>query len=457
MVRWYKGFRCSGVSPEAVFNDVQSLVRRYKLQGELSAVRWEKLVGRGNFYFFVAIESEKRGDLPHVISSTLLLLRRLKNPLPNPEGFVLEDIRNMVEREREIVVRDFAPRIDYNPPRRVPDFDPFAIVEPLATSDYALADDIVRTTQAYDQLLLWLSAAGSGTRRVFVNACDVLGLARNGQEAGRIFRRLRILGHIETSRDGSRWSVAPPVLVKRGSVDAAGANYFLCGQRNFSLLQALRRLAQVWEVPQPEGNAPAAAYLRTDDPEELLASLPYSDAWPYLRDGGEAALQLAWALPAIAEWPLTLEVVAGVDPHMSNLKWFNGADFVDTFFDGSGGLYEFWPLADHQPQNAQPMLSLFYDVGRRLWLRGEWYGLRFLALQATGLNCLARFSEESNQLAIPINCRWPELYERALVLASGLLPTIKRNWLVYEGINLRLIEVLGQKLNLHVEGSRAHA
>jgi hypothetical protein len=55
-------------------------------------------------------------------------------------------------------------------------------------------------------------------------------------------------------------------------------------------------------------------------------------------------------------------------------------------------------------------------------------------------------------LAIPLEQRWPEIYERALVLASGQLSTYRRteqNWcLVYERISPKLATQLTSKLGI---------
>jgi hypothetical protein len=48
--------------------------------------------------------------------------------------------------------------------------------------------------------------------------------------------------------------------------------------------------------------------------------------------------------------------------------------------------------------------------------------------------------------------RWPALYERALVLASGLLPSQSANGLLhYSGIPLELAHALAKRLGVELE------
>jgi len=64
-----------------------------------------------------------------------------------------------------------------------------------------------------------------------------------------------------------------------------------------------------------------------------------------------------------------------------------------------------------------------------------------------------QFSSDRNQLAAPADWRWPEVYERALVLASGRLPLRKNGWLMYEHVGAELVDELCNKLRLIDEES----
>jgi hypothetical protein len=138
---------------------------------------------------------------------------------------------------------------------------------------------------------------------------------------------------------------------------------------------------------------------------------------------------------------------------MFNVKRFDGCTFVEDIFDErKSGFYELWPLEAHQSAANRPKYVLFYDAVKRRWLRGDWYGLRFLALQSSGAPCPVRYDPPSGRLAIFEDWRWPELYERVLVLASGRLPNYNQRYLIYDSISPQLLSELNAKLNLQYEG-----
>jgi hypothetical protein len=49
---------------------------------------------------------------------------------------------------------------------------------------------------------------------------------------------------------------------------------------------------------------------------------------------------------------------------------------------------------------------------------------------------------------VPVEERWPLLYEQALVQASGLLPGRSASWLSYHDIPQDLAESLSEKLDI---------
>ena len=64
-----------------------------------------------------------------------------------------------------------------------------------------------------------------------------------------------------------------------------------------------------------------------------------------------------------------------------------------------------------------------------------------------------RYRLDSNALLMPVDERWPLLYERALVLASGMLPCRVENsrMLRYSGIPSESIQLLTDKLNVSIQ------
>src|SRR5437879_10932266 len=101
-----------------------------------------------------------------------------------------------------------------------------------------------------------------------------------------------------------------------------------------------------------------------------------------------------------------------------------------------------------QDGNDQVYQTLFYHQYSDRWVQGDWYGLRFLALQQADVTCRAVYHFNSQRLAIPTSQRWPEIYERALVLGSGRLPELKNDWLFFENISREVAQQLSTKLTV---------
>jgi hypothetical protein len=411
-------------------------------------MRFEKGRKRGEFYLFLAIESQSTGDVPVAVQYVLPHFSSLGTPIQKPESsffesFTLDQIRTMVGAEH--TVHDYARLIPYIPRKIQVQSDPFAHQAQTTPDTDDDVEDMLLRSQRYDRLLFWLSAAGSGSWQTFQNACHALGLEGRQDAPAHILRRLRLLGHMETTSDRSRWSATPTVLVQSGDE----RSYFLCGQRDHMMLQAFRDRWHIEEVPQPGGAAPARILIHAPDETDNITQFAQRRAITF---AGGAALRLAQIIPALVEWKRTLEVLPHFSPYQYQPKRFSGTDFVEADFDQSvSGFYQFWPLKQHASASDRAEYTLFYDAEHERFLRGDWYGLRFLARQTSGTSCPVIYEEASGKLAIPIDWRWPELYERVLVLASGQLPTHHKEWLIYESITPALLAELIPKLNLEHE------
>ncbi|MDP9368659.1 MAG: hypothetical protein M3Q03_10360 [Chloroflexota bacterium] len=219
MSRWYAGFRCYG-KPDVVINVVERIILRDNLGGVVPLVRIEKGVDRGQeFYLFLAIEGDQPGSVPDELGP-LLDLQMLGD---RAEGhFSLDDITSMAGPE--LTVYDYTCRIPYLPPSEPGQEDPLGYDGHRVTG--TTTDTILERTERHDRLLTWVSATGTGSIDLFRGAANVVGLGDRPGEARRILRRLRLLGHVEGSRDGARWSSAPPVLV-RAAHSRNGDRFFL--------------------------------------------------------------------------------------------------------------------------------------------------------------------------------------------------------------------------------------
>src|SRR5260370_11615227 len=446
MPRWYQGFECYG-KPSNVVDTIRNIVRWNDLGNTVPVVRVEKEAKRGRFLLFLAIENSIRGEVPEGVRATVFHLPALRTPIPKP--FDYEEISSAVGAELD--VHNYAHSIPYPYKRfeaRIVE-NPFDIAETMMDSSSDV-DDLLIGTQRYDRLMLWISAVGSGSWEAFRSACQTLQLDNDGSKSRSILRRLRLLGHLESSYDGSYWSIAPSILVS-----FSDGRYFLCGQRDVAMLQALHKVANVQEYPQ-NGNAPAVIRVSVSKTAQVIALSETSADHQKLRILENVAYRLAHFLPSLNDWMNTLGQLEGLLPHMFTLKKYDGTSFVNTTFQEQIGFYEWWPL-ERTAITSRPLYTLFYDAVSQRWLRGDWYGLRFLSLQSSGDPCPVHYETSTGRLAIPQRWRWPELYERALVLASGQLPAEHNSWLIYEAIQPNLLDCLSTKLNLKREETPLHA
>ena len=94
------------------------------------------------------------------------------------------------------------------------------------------------------------------------------------------------------------------------------------------------------------------------------------------------------------------------------------------------------------------------DIDEKLIIRTcDFYGARFLARAAENA-CGVYFHSNTNELVIRATDRFPMPYERAIVLASGLLPvggTVDDTWcLRYSNVSCEFATLLSDKLDLQL-------
>lgn len=313
--------------------------------------------------------------------------------------------------------------------------------------DVAIQPDInlvKDNSHIYQKFLYWLSSVGYGSWDLFKKTCNTLEL----DEPKRILRRLKLLGHIETSSDGQKWSIAPTAIVKVSSLDML-PEYILCGQQNSYLIEELKNFADIYRINQL--NSPPCLRLKLiniTNVQTLLDKIK-NKINISINNSDNIAQNLALLLPDLENWKLNLKPLPGITESFYDWKYWQNGNFVECTLPQKTGMYQMW---GGENKNA-PRRTLFYDKNTKTWRQGDWYGLRFLALNYNQDDLIARYNPETLQLAIPYCQRWPELYERALVLSSGLLPkykkTVEQNlWLIYENISLDLAHKLTQKLHV---------
>lgn len=368
-----------------------------------------------------------------------MVLPCFKFPIQGSPCFTYAKIKSMVGAAHDVF--DHTNPLPYNPIETFQDDDPFNVN--FQTIEKYI-NQIKDYSQIYQNFLYWLSAVGYGSWDLFKKTCDILGL----DEPKRVLRRLKLLGHIETSSDGKKWSIAPTALVKISSFDGI-SEYILCGQQNSQLVEQLQTFADIHTINQPNYNQLFCIKLKlinTISIETIIDTVK-NKMNVSINNSDYIAQKLAKILPDLEEWKLSLRPLGGIIKSLYNWRYFQNSDFVECTLPQQTGMYQMW---DRGNQNAR-CRTLFYDQDTDTWRQGDWYGLRFLALYYSQHNLIARYNPKTLQLAIPYCQRWPELYERALVLASGLLPeyhqTEDRNlWLIYKNISFDLACQLTQKL-----------
>ena len=421
-------------TPESTLQKITTAVVDATLASQIPLVKLERRA-RGEFYVFLGVDSDESTGIPGGLGKTLQDLG-----LRFDEDFPLQpdEIKPMVQGQ-DIEIHGFNTlqyrQMEYDEPG-----------DPFDQSDAWQPQEASPESNALaERLLHWVSVLGEGTWEGFNQACNVLKVAGDKQEVRSALRRFILLGHLDLSDDGSRWSVSPAVLVRFPDNPDSG---FLAGRRTGSFL---RRIGEFWhinETPQSYYFGPARIELNPGGSENT-ATLEITDA-------GATSTRLAALLPDLNGWKESLQSLDNLRVTSYEFERWQSGSFqpCDNVYDRDGiyygepGMYRVSLEGDRSGRT----LTIFFDEPAQRWLRGDWYGLRFLSLEP-GQTCLeAVHNSRTGELLIPAAQRWPLLYERALTLASGMLPGRVANpdWLNYPRVPLDLAKVLCRKLNVNL-------
>lgn len=458
-LRWYKALLIKGehVKRQRIINEIQNLITDRKLSEHIPFMYKEQTRNSSSdSYIFMLIKSEEHCKFPQEVKDSLI-----KELCRNQYHFDVsfsenQDLRyydqllNFLKEKRRYSARDldihnFGITIPYKPVVPTDDSDPFNLEGDIST---AIADSL--PPENYDLLLYWISSLGSGSWEAFKLACNMLQIP----EPKRILRRLKLLGHIETSADGSRWSGTPISLVSIKASQPNSQEFILCGQRSSNFLDILGELTFIEYIEQPKGDAPLCIRVQLGaDPEaidQLLEVL--RDRHIPIQNVGNASLKFAEVLPTWQEWMQTLPRISapilGYDYEYYDIQQ---EKFIKCNFPNHTGMYQ---LKHQKLLQITPHIC-FFDKANDRWFQGDWYGLRFLALQYSDQRLMAKYDRATNNLYIPWSQRWSEIYERALVLSSGCLPSeVKTNHfgriLQYQNVQAKVAELLANKLNINL-------
>ena len=436
---WFIGFTHVG-EPHKFMDEVAYVISENNLSQKIgSSIHLFQAVNsrkrRREFSFFLSIKSEAVGNIPRDVQSKLLSLPFFSKPITvSSWGKTVSQNKKVFEK----IVGNH---------RLVP----YPIPQKIIGGIYTDFNDISFTENNIDSncvnLLDWLSAKGYGSWATFKNVCQSLEI----EHPGRVLRTLKLLGYIETSSNGKKWAIAPTAIVPLNP-DPENLEFYLCGQQNTCLRQDLAKIADI----KPEGQPTTFGLPRwkvifsdriTYDHLEKLGEIP-------IHKPGNIAQRLAECLPTIQEWQASLPEVGGIVKSQRHWRRYRPEtqNWQDYGLPDQTGLYEMRREAD-QPH---PDRTYFYEAETDKWRQSDWYGLRFLALHHSRKLQECVYRVDQKQLAILSSERWPQLYERALVLASDYLPswhnTQYENWLIYRNITADLAYYLTELLSLTCRG-----
>ena len=288
---------------------------------------------------------------------------------------------------------------------------------------------VERHTALLDDVRWFLNERGQGT---WAQLSNIIELVLEGDEApdlraNQVARRLRLLGYVESDFTRNRWSVAPTVatpLVARSSPELS--IYALYGQVNLDLVDALKDHASISWAPHPECDGPSVVLVTCASIEDIAPifhhySVPIQDS----------ARRIVDILPTVDVY--TRSIIDVTDSLNLNL--------VQSAAHRSGRLWEpaaltsgragFWRLTFGNAYRSETV-EAFRDPITNAWFQGE----REVLQTRLGLHSAARQTSvqytNCNDEGVPAlrirrEWRWPDLYERALVLSSGYLPMVRQS------------------------------
>ncbi|MBP0026957.1 hypothetical protein [Roseofilum sp. Guam] len=432
--RWYAGFKYRG-KPEKLIKIISDKVKKFELNKILLLVRLEKKPAK-YFYFFIAIESELPGIIPEKLKLHLKGLPCFKNPaVKGKNSFTYEEIKSMVGEVHK--VQDYTNPIPYNVQKSANlHSDPFGFVSDFKANDAPSSPNL-------DRLLDYLSCQGNGTWKSCQNICQNLGI----EEPKRVLRNLKLLGHLGISKNGKKWAIAPTSLIPLNH-HPDNLEFILCGQQNSRLRQQLGQYGEVKPEGQPVvfGLPRFKVILKNRTAYEQLDTL----CGVKIHKPGNLAQQVADSLPTLREWQNQLPISGGIVSTQYEWKKFEDGNFRECSLPDETGFYEMRRDRDRSYLDR----TLFYEANTQQWKEGDWYGLRLLSLYHSHALRQCYYKQQQKQLAILYEQRWPQLYEQALVLASGYLPQFSTDhkWLRYHNITPELAQSLTEKLELTCGG-----
>ena len=437
MERRYVAVRTVG-NPMQIFERVRQVVQNMGVTRTVPAVKFEKRARR-EFYVFLAVDG---GGVTYLPDDVVTVLDRAG--LTGQHFWPLESAEiGRMTGGNELETHSLN-ALPYTSSWSNESGDPFDLSDVSFNTENT--DDTL-LGESFDQLVYWLSANAEGTWQTFARVCSILQLVDDVKAARLIFRRLKLLGYIESSEDGQKWSICPTTLVQCAADQDV---YFLTGQQSPKVIKHLKEHYDVETLPQWNFQGPSSVRVNGTFTNDV--SLNGFD----IVHVGTVSVKLAQLLPDLEGWKNILPAIDRLSTTTYNIEIWNGRKYIqyDNFYErngrycGDSGLYRLTKQAENNPYQ----IVLYFDKPNQRWLRGDWYGLRFLAYNTAGRQFEVKYDSSANEVLIPVEEHWPLLYERALVLASGMLPARDKNfrWLRYTNITNELVQLLAEKLSITI-------
>ena len=311
----------------------------------------------------------------------------------------------------------------------------------------------------YDLLLQWASERGEGSLTAFRQAYEWLAQAEADTYRWTwVLQSLQALGHLEVDWPARRWEVAPPTIA---TAVGGGGYAILCGARPGWFLRRLERLdtdpdlaylapSIVLERPVPQDRGPSLRLVTIDEEEEAAEvcvglGVQYS---PFAAD------QLLRLLPRI-----TLLIQAGARTETD----LPGGVFPTRMGAGEAGKPLFEDMATPQELTPGAYCIALFDTKRYFFVHNDGRAFEsgrgevvYMELCRRGQS-IVRWDEPSRALLVPARFQLPQLYERAAVLRTGLLPTAwtdersRATYLRYRNIDRSFASLLSRQLFQRLE------
>ena len=355
MERRYVAVRTVG-KPTQILDRIRRVVQEQKLTRTIPIVKFERRP-HGEFYVFLAVEGTEEMYLPDRVQTVLMLSRLTSQPF---WPLAPDAIKLMVSRAE--VETYSLNALTYMSLWSNDLGDPFDL---SSASSEAEDSDNASLGEQYDRLLNWLSANAEGTWQTFARVCDILQLADNIKGARSIFRRLILLGYIESSSDGQKWSICPTTLVQCATEPEV---CFLAGQQTPNLIKQLSTHWEIENIPQRGYQGPSCIKVHNNLSTGLLVDELQVESV------GVVSVQLARLLPDLEGWKTILTAIDRINTTHYNIEIWNGNRFssCDTFYErdgqyfGESGMYR---LTRGKDTNTYQVV-LYLDQPNQRWLRG---------------------------------------------------------------------------------------